>query len=123
VYFAQRQAGIVNFSKVKLSLPTVGAAAASGNSAPAKCIDTRKFNFRVHQNRKRVVRVRVYVNGKLKRTVRGRRVTKVRINKLPQGVFRVKIVAVTANGQRVTSVRTYRGCEKGRATTSVQPGR
>lgn len=33
VYFAQRQAGLVNFSRIKVSLPTVGAAAAGGTTA------------------------------------------------------------------------------------------
>jgi hypothetical protein len=121
VYFAQRQAGVVNFSRVTLTVPTVSAAAAAGNSAPDKCVDRRKFTFRIHQNRKRIVRVRVYINKKLEKTVRGRRVTRVRLKRLPQGLFRVKIVAVASNGQRVISVRTYRGCEKGSPRTTVQP--
>ena len=122
VYFAQRQAGAVNFRSIGLSVPTVSPSAALGNSAPSRCVDRRKFSFRIHQHRKRVVRVRVYVNGKLRKTVRGRRVTRVRVTRLPQGLFRVKIVARTANGQRVTSVRTYRGCTKGKPRTSIRPG-
>jgi ABC-2 type transport system ATP-binding protein len=122
VYAPQREAGTVTFKTIAVSLPTVSAAAASGNSAPAGCVDTRKFTFRIHQNRKRVVRVRAYVNGKLVKTVRGRRVQAVRLKRLPEGLFRVKIVAVTATKQRVTSVRTYRGCKKGKPSTTIDPG-
>jgi ABC-2 type transport system ATP-binding protein len=121
VYFAQRQGGIVNFSRISLTAPTVSPAAARANSAPAKCIDRRTFKFRIHQHRKRIVRVRVYINRKLAKTVRGHRVTQVRLKRLPRGLFRVKIVAVASNGQRVISARTYRGCEKSPPHTTVRP--
>ena len=123
VYFAQRQAGVVNFSSIGISVPTVGAAAARGNSAPRGCVDSRKFTFRIHQHDKRIVRVRVFVNGKLVKTVRGHRVKRVRIRRLPQGLFRVRIVAKASNGQRTISVRTYRGCKKGKPRTTIRPGR
>jgi ABC-2 type transport system ATP-binding protein len=123
VYSPQRQAGVVNFSRITLTAPTVSPAVASGNSAPEKCVDGRKFKFRIHQNRKRIVRVRVYIDKKLAKTVRGRRVTRVAIKRLPQGIFRVKIVAVASNGQRVISVRTYRGCQKSPPRTAVRPPR
>ncbi len=122
VYFAQREAGSVDFKSIGLSVPTVSAATARGDSAPRKCVDRRKFSFRIHQHRKRVVSVRVYVNGKLRKRVHGHRVTHVRIKRLPQGLFRVKIVARTVRGQRVISVRTYRGCLKGKPHTRIRRG-
>jgi ABC-2 type transport system ATP-binding protein len=123
VYFAQRQAGLVNFKSIGVSVPTVSPAAARTNSAPSACLDRRKFTFKIHQHRKRVVRVRVYVNGKLRKTVRGHRVRRVSVKRLPQGLFRLKVVATTANGQRVTSLRTYRGCTKSKPHTTIRRGR
>jgi hypothetical protein len=92
-----------------------------GGTAPRKCIDRRKFTFGIRQHDKRIVRVRVFVNGKLAKTVRGRRVKRVRIKRLPLGLFRVKIVALASNGQRTVSRRTYRGCKKGKPRTTVRP--
>jgi ABC-2 type transport system ATP-binding protein len=120
VYFAQRQAGLVNFKGVGISIPTVSTAAARGNSAPRACVDRRKFSFKIHQHRKRIVRVKVFVNGKRVKTVRGHRVKHVSIKRLPKGLFRVRIVALASNGQRTISVRTYRGCEKGKPHTRVR---
>jgi hypothetical protein len=112
----------VDFKSIGLSVPTVNAAFARSDSAPRACKDTRRFTFKIHQHRKRVVRVRIYVNGRLRKSVRGHRVKRVRVTRLPQGVFRVKIVARTANGQRVTSVRSYRGCTKGKPRTTIKRG-
>jgi ABC-2 type transport system ATP-binding protein len=122
VYFAQRQAGAVNLSGIRLAIPTVAPGEAAGNSVPAKgkCVDTRRFSFKIHQHRQRIVRVKVYVDRKLRKTVRGRRVTRVRIKRLPQGLFRVRIVAFAKSGQRTISVRTYRGCVKGKPHTTVK---
>jgi hypothetical protein len=85
------------------------------------CKDVRKFAFRLHQPRGgRIVLATVYVNGRRVQTLRGRRVTRVVLRRLPVGVFKVKIVAVTSRGSRTVSVRTYRGCRKGRPHTSVR---
>ncbi|MDQ1441257.1 MAG: hypothetical protein QOG97_1485, partial [Acidimicrobiaceae bacterium] len=84
------------------------------------CKDVRKFAFRLHQPRAgRIVRVTVYVNGRRVKRLHGRRVTHVTLGRLPQGVFTVKIVAVTSRGSRTVSVRTYRGCRKSRPHTHV----
>jgi hypothetical protein len=53
------------------------------------------------------------------KTVRGRRITKFSIKRLPIGVFQVKIVAFTTKHTRTISVRTYRGCKKGKPRTHV----
>jgi putative CocE/NonD family hydrolase len=87
-----------------------------------RCKDRRRFSFRFHQPRgARIVRVTVYVNGHRVKQVRGRRITHVAIGRLPRGVFKVKIVAVTSRGSRTVSVRTYRGCKKGRPHRVHQP--
>jgi uncharacterized protein len=89
--------------------------------AAKKCADRRKFSFRIHQPKGgRIVKVTAYVNGKKKASKRGRRITRLTVRRLPQGVFTVRIVATAANGQRTISVRTYRGCRKGRPHTHVQ---
>ena len=89
-------------------------------SRPRRCLDRRKFRFRIGQPRKgRIVKVVVYVNGKKRLVRRGRRVRRVTLRRLPKGVFTVKIVAISNEGQRTISVRRYRGCRKGRPTTRV----
>jgi hypothetical protein len=93
---------------------------AGGLPSNAKCVDRRKFSFRIHQNRKRIVRLRVYVNRKLVKSFKGKRIRRVTLKRLPLGVFTLKIVAIASNGQRTTSVRTYRGCNKSRPHTRVK---
>jgi hypothetical protein len=82
---------------------------------PKGCKDVRRFSFRIHQPRRgRIVRVTAYVNGRRVKQVRGHRVTHITLKRLPLGVFKVKIVSVSSRGSRIVSVRTYRGCHKGR---------
>jgi predicted acyl esterase len=96
------------------------AAAPNGRAPKPRCVDRRKFSFRVHQPRRgRVVKVVAYVNGKRVRGVRGRRVTRLVLKRLPRGVFKVRIVATTNSGSRTISVRSYRGCRKSRPRTHV----
>jgi putative CocE/NonD family hydrolase len=111
----------------QLILPIRDARAPSGGGGPGggkprsiKCKDRRRFTFRVHQpKRGRIVRVEAYVNGKLRRTVRGHRVTRVTIGRLPRKRFRVRIVAHWSTGARTVSTRTYKGCKKSRPHTHV----
>jgi hypothetical protein len=107
--------------------PATVPASEGGGTTPAGCIDRRKFTFRIHQPRKsRIVRAVAYVNGKRKaskRAKRGKRVTGITVKRLPQKNFTVKIVATAANGQKTVSVRRYRGCKKGRPSTTVRPPR
>jgi hypothetical protein len=78
-----------------------------------RCKDRRKFSWKVHQPPgRRIVAVNVYVNGKRVKHKRGRRVTRISINRLPRRKFRVKIVALVNTGERVISVRTYKNCKK-----------
>jgi triacylglycerol esterase/lipase EstA (alpha/beta hydrolase family) len=87
------------------------------------CAPAKLLTFRIHQHRKRVTDVRVYVDGKLVRHTRGRRLTRVSVHRPKQQRFTVRVVATTANGQRVISTRTYRACKKGRGRTRIHPGR
>ena len=50
-------------------------------------------------------------------TVKGRNLTTVTIDTLPQETFTVKITAVQKSGSKLVSTRTYTGCEKGKPTT------
>jgi hypothetical protein len=58
--------------------------------------------------------VRVYINKKAVKTIRGKDIKNLAVVRLPQtGKFVVKIVSVHSNGSKITSTRTYRGCVKG----------
>jgi hypothetical protein len=93
------------------------------SATPTACVDRRKFTFRVHQPRHgRVVRAIVYVNGKRVTALHARRITRIVLRHLPLGTFTVRIVAVTDRRSRTVSVRTYRGCSKGRPRTRVRRG-
>jgi hypothetical protein len=94
-----------------------------GGSGGGSCVDRRKFSFRLHHGpRSRVVKVRVFVNGKLEVTRRGRNIRRVTLRRLPRGRFKVRIVAVHSNGSRLVSTRTYRGCKKSRPRTRGHRG-
>ena len=86
------------------------------NGGPSHgCLDRRKFSFKLHARRgDRVTRVRVYVNGRLVVSRRGRNLKSVTLKKLPLGKFTVKILTRTAHGHSTRSVRTYKGCKKSR---------
>ncbi len=99
----------------------VGGGGTAGAPRAIKCTDKRRFTFRVHQPKHgRIVRVQAYVNGKLRRTVRGHRVTRVTIANLPRKRFRVRIVAHWSTGARTISTRVYKGCKKSRPHTQVR---
>jgi hypothetical protein len=82
------------------------------------CADRRKFRFRLHHGRgARVVRVSVYVNGKLKLRRRGHNLRRVTLPRLPRRKFTVKIVVVQSSGTKTVSTRRYNRCRKGRPHT------
>lgn len=95
-----------------------------GPGQAGRCVDRRKFSFRLHHARgARVVKVKVYVNGKLKLTRRGHDIKRVTVKRLPKKRFKVKIVATHSTGSKLVSTRTYRGCKKGRPRTrSIRHG-
>jgi hypothetical protein len=109
---------------------SVGGASCPGAAAHIrrpvqKCVDTRRFSFKLHHPvGARVVRVVVYVNGKRRVTKRGRNITRVSISRLPKKRFVVKIVATQNTGAQLISTRVYDGCKKSRPrTTSRHPHR
>lgn len=82
------------------------------------CTDNRRFTFKLHHAPgQRVVQVDIAANGKRVKTVKGRNLTTVTIDTLPQETFTVKITAVQKSGSKLVSTRTYTGCEKGKPTT------
>lgn len=83
-----------------------------------KCVDRRKFSFNLkRKSGLRVVRVQVYINGKLKKVVTGSNITKLTIRKLPQKTFKVKIRTTHDDGSRLESTRKYKACRKSRPRT------
>jgi uncharacterized membrane protein YgcG len=90
----------------------------------SKCLDRRKFRFKIHQPpMQRVINVQVFINGKRRYSRRGTKVTTVSIKKLPNtGTFLVRIVALTNRGNRIISTRRYKNCKKGRPSTRVDRG-
>src|SRR3954471_9906362 len=102
---------------------SIGGASCAGAVAhirrPAsKCVDTRRFSFKLHHPvGARVVKVVIYVNGKRKLTKRGRNITRVSIKRLPKKHFVVKIVQTQNTGARIISTRVYNGCKKSRPHT------
>jgi LVIVD repeat len=107
-FYALRMAkGVWPFEAIPNPLPGAG-----------RCVDRRKFGFQLHHGPDtRVVRVVVFVNGKLKLTRRGRDIRRVTLRRLPRGRFTLRIVSTHSNGSRLVSSRTYRGCKKGRPRT------
>jgi hypothetical protein len=88
-----------------------------GLPSTKKCLDKRKFKFRIHQpSSGSVTRVEVSINGTLTKTLRGKRVSTVSIAALPKTKrYKVKIVATTSNLTKTTTTRTYKACKKSRA--------
>jgi ABC-2 type transport system ATP-binding protein len=99
------------------------AAGLPGTQKPARCVDRRRFTFKIHQPHGggRVVKVEAFVNGKRVLRKKGHKITKIQLTRLPKKTFRVRIVATTNKGSRTISVRTYRGCTKGKPHTHVVP--
>jgi hypothetical protein len=99
------------------------AAGLPGTQKKARCVDRRRFIFKIHQPHGggRVVKVDAFVNGKRVLHKSGHRITRITLKRLPKRTFRVRIVATTNKGSRTISVRTYRGCKKGKPHTHVVP--
>ena len=79
----------------------------------AACAQAGTLTYRLHAHpRARVVGARVYVNGKLVRRVRGRRLRTVTIPRPNLPTFTVKIVTRLSTRGRVVSRRSYAGCTR-----------
>jgi hypothetical protein len=82
------------------------------------CVDRRGFKFGLHHARgQRVVRIVVFINGKVRKRKTGRNLKTISIKPLPQGRFTVRIVATHSGGSQLISKRNYVGCKKGRPRT------
>lgn len=100
------------------TLPADGSGPADWALTWGSCVDRRRFTFKLHHSgHARVVRVAVYVNGKLKVRRRGRNLHRVRLRRLPIGRFKVRIVATQSSGSKLISTRIYSGCRKTRPHT------
>lgn len=84
----------------------------AGRAGRTSCKRLKRVTMRVRQRgRVRLRSVKVYVNGKHRRTLRRRRVTqKIFIHRLPRGRFTVKLVARTTKGKKLTAKRRFRNC-------------
>jgi hypothetical protein len=80
--------------------------------ATRSCVSRRRLRLRLRTPAgERLRNARVYVNGRLKTTLRGRRLSvPVDLRGLPRGTVRVKVVATTRSGRRVTVQKRYRTC-------------
>jgi hypothetical protein len=98
-------------SAVVTSAPVVQGSAPSSAAARA-CTSRRSFRIRIRSKRRDpVTKATVSVNGKLVRTLRGKRLTApVVLRGLPKGRFAVKITATTRSGRKITGTRRYRTC-------------
>jgi hypothetical protein len=86
-----------------------------GLPSARKCIDKRKFSFRLRRPAGAVVDVKVFVNGKQTGHKTGTNITRLSIKKLPiSGRYKVRIVATSADGTVLVSQRTYKACKKSR---------
>lgn len=90
-----------------------------------RCVSARKFV--IHLRKKKGTTIRsavVYVNGKTKVKVKGKKKLRAAINLkgLPPGTVKVKIVLTTSKGQKLTSTRTYKTC-KPKSKTAAQKKR
>src|SRR3954470_21532842 len=82
------------------------------------CGDKRKFRFHIHRpHRGRITRVRVYVNGKRIRDVKGRKARRrfivLKHLKARHGNFKLTIVVFTSDGRQHITTRLYKRCRKG----------
>jgi hypothetical protein len=79
-----------------------------------KCILRHRLVVRVRQRgRVRLRAIKVYVNGKHRKTLRHRRVSApIVIKHVPRGRFTVKLVARTTRGRKLTAKKHFHNCSK-----------
>jgi hypothetical protein len=83
-----------------------------------RCVDRRRFTFKLHHGpTTTVVRVVIFVNGVRKLVKEGKDIKRVTLKRLPRKKFRVRVVSIHSNGARLISVRTYKGCKKSKPRT------
>ena len=122
VYGPVRDAVSIQFSSIRLTLPTAspsgfsGPGAGSGGVLPTsrRCLSRRRFEIRVRRGhgRKRLRSARVYVDGRRVKVRRraGRLRAVVDLRGRQKQRVRVRIVARTRSGKRLHDTRVYRTC-------------
>ncbi len=117
LYFAARQAAVVDVAAAKVTVPTVKPGASStdpkafGNPTLAtEACKPRRYRVRFAGRRTNYVRARVKVDGKRVKTVRRRHVRSVRVRIAGPGVHTVRIVATKRSGKQRRVVRRLKGC-------------
>ncbi len=112
LYGPVRGAAAITFSKIQLSLPTVGAEAPLLGGAPSakRCVSHRRFEIRLP---KTVRSARVTLNGKRLKTFRrgGRLRSAIDLRGRGRSTVKVKVVARTKGGRTLRQTRTYHVCK------------
>lgn len=101
-----------------------GVIVAPDTAKPARtCKSRREFRIRIRKRRiDPIVSAVVRVNGKLVRTLRGKRLrAPVVLRGLRKGRYRVTIVAERRSGRKIRGTRLYRTCVKKRRSGRVPP--
>jgi len=101
---------------------TVGGGVGSSNASTSTrsgalppCFSRRRFRIRLRAPKgDRLTRATIYVNGKKRRTLRGKALRRSRVDLLglPRGQFTVTIQVRTKKGKKLRQVRKYRTCVK-----------
>ncbi|MDQ1702582.1 MAG: hypothetical protein QOF57_1834 [Frankiaceae bacterium] len=110
--YQERDGSVIYGGRALGPEPTSVQAGALGLPAARACVSRRRFVVRVRAPRGTKLRsVRVYVGNRRAVTRSGSRLkVPVTLRGLPRGKVRVRIVAVTTKGKRITVRRTYRTC-------------
>lgn len=121
-YFAARQPSAITFSKIAISIPTVANGASSEKAsdmrslpAPATvtatCTATKAIVLRLHARKgTRLIRARLYVDGKLARTLRGHALQRLTVKGLGRKPHVIRVDTFTKKGLAVRSTRRIDAC-------------
>ncbi|MDP9256979.1 MAG: hypothetical protein M3Q31_10545, partial [Actinomycetota bacterium] len=121
VYGPGRDAAAIDFSSIRLTLPTASPSGFSGPGAGGgvlptsrRCLSHRRFEIRVKRGRgkARLRSAKVFVDGKRVKVRRrgGRLRAVVDLRGRKKQRVRVRIVARTRSGKRLRDTRVYRTC-------------
>lgn len=99
--------------------PTITNVTSLPKKSKKKCLSKRSFKIRLKEPKGDALdSAKVYVNGKLVRTIKRDRLTApVNLTGLPKGRYKVKITATTVLNRTITGTRTYRTCTKKRKSS------
>jgi len=103
-----------------------GPAARLGLPSARRCRSRRRMVLRLRApGAQRLATARVYVNGRLvARLGRAQLARRLALTGLPAGHFRIRVVARTTGGRKLTAQRTYRACpSRHHARAAVAPAR